>query len=167
LVGVYVDDLVITGTKLAEVEAFKEEMKATFLMCDLGLLSFYLGIEVHQDNSGISLCQTAYAKRIVELGGLIGCNPTYTPMEERLKLSRDSMAKEVDATHCGQPSLPRPHAAGPGVCCWLRQSVHAATDDGASVGCQEDPPLRRGHRRLRLIGALHRVQMLSRGTSSN
>jgi hypothetical protein len=30
LVGVYVDNLVITGTKEAEVEAFKEEMKATF-----------------------------------------------------------------------------------------------------------------------------------------
>jgi hypothetical protein len=30
LVGVYVDDLVITDTKNAEVAAFKEEMKATF-----------------------------------------------------------------------------------------------------------------------------------------
>jgi hypothetical protein len=30
LVGVYVDDLVITDTKDAEVAAFKEEMKATF-----------------------------------------------------------------------------------------------------------------------------------------
>jgi hypothetical protein len=30
LVGVYVDDLVITGTKDAEAAAFKEEMKATF-----------------------------------------------------------------------------------------------------------------------------------------
>jgi hypothetical protein len=30
LVGVYVDDLVITGTKDAEVAAFKEEMKVTF-----------------------------------------------------------------------------------------------------------------------------------------
>jgi hypothetical protein len=29
-VGVYVDDLVITGTMDAEVAAFKEEMKATF-----------------------------------------------------------------------------------------------------------------------------------------
>jgi len=43
LVGVYVDDLVITGTKEAEVEAFKKEMKATFQMSDLRLLSFYLG----------------------------------------------------------------------------------------------------------------------------
>ena len=38
-------------------------------MSDLGLLCFYLGIEVHQDHSDISLCQTAYAKRIIELGG--------------------------------------------------------------------------------------------------
>jgi hypothetical protein len=30
LVGVYIDDLVITGTKEAKVEVFKEEMKATF-----------------------------------------------------------------------------------------------------------------------------------------
>jgi hypothetical protein len=29
-VDVYVDDLVITGTKDAEVAAFKEEMKVTF-----------------------------------------------------------------------------------------------------------------------------------------
>jgi hypothetical protein len=32
------------------------------------------------------------------LGGLTGCNPAYTPMEERLKLSHDSIAKEADAT---------------------------------------------------------------------
>jgi hypothetical protein len=55
LVGVYVDDLVIIGTKDAGVAAFKEEMKAIFQMNDLGPLSFYLGIEVHQDNSGITL----------------------------------------------------------------------------------------------------------------
>jgi hypothetical protein len=54
LVGVYVDDLMITGTKDADVAAFKEEMNATFQMSDLGLLSFYLGIEVHQGDSGIT-----------------------------------------------------------------------------------------------------------------
>jgi hypothetical protein len=81
LVGVYVDDLVITGTKDVEVAAFKEEMKTTFQMSDLGLLSFYLGIEVHQDDSGIMLRQTAYAKRVIELAGLTDCNPALTPME--------------------------------------------------------------------------------------
>jgi hypothetical protein len=52
LVGVYGDDLVITGTKDAEVAAFKEEMNATFQISDLGLLPFYLGIEVHQATLG-------------------------------------------------------------------------------------------------------------------
>jgi hypothetical protein len=55
LVSVYVDNLVITGTKDAKVVAFKEEMKATFQMSDMGSLSFYLGIKVHQDDSGITL----------------------------------------------------------------------------------------------------------------
>ncbi|XP_072151382.1 uncharacterized mitochondrial protein AtMg00810-like [Setaria viridis] len=41
---------------------------------------------------------TTYAKRVIKLGGLTDCNPALTPMEERLKLSRDSMTVEVDAT---------------------------------------------------------------------
>jgi hypothetical protein len=98
LVGVYVDDLVITGTKDVEVAVFKEEMKVTFQMSDMGLLSFYLGIEVHQGDTAITLRQTAYAKHVVELVGLTHYNPALTPMEERLKLSRDSTTEDVDAT---------------------------------------------------------------------
>jgi hypothetical protein len=54
LIGVYVDDLVINRSPLVAVEEFKEEMKA-FLMSNLGLLSFYLGIKVRQDVGGIML----------------------------------------------------------------------------------------------------------------
>jgi hypothetical protein len=97
LVGVYVDDLIITGMEEAEVEAFKAQMKATFQMGDLGPLCFYLGIEVHQDDADITLHQANYAKHIVELGGMTGCNPAHTPMEERLKLSYCCEAEEVDA----------------------------------------------------------------------
>jgi hypothetical protein len=98
LVGVYVDDLVIIGSSLAAVEEFEEEMKRAFLMSDLGLLSFYLGIEVCQDAGGITLQQSHYAKKILEMAGMADCKAAATPMEERLKLSRDSTAKEVDAT---------------------------------------------------------------------
>jgi hypothetical protein len=97
LVGVYVDDLVITGSSLAAVEGFKEEMKRAFLMSDLGLLSFYLGIEVRQDAGGITLRQAHYAKKILEMAGMTDCKAAATPMEERLRLSRDSTAEEVDA----------------------------------------------------------------------
>jgi len=86
LVGVYVDDLIITGAD-QEVENFKAAMKEHFDMSDLGLLCFYLGVEVRQDAEGIVLRQARYAERILELGGMAGCNPAATPMEEKLRLS--------------------------------------------------------------------------------
>jgi len=55
LVGVHVDDLIITGAEEEEVKSFKAQMKERFDMSDLGLLYFYLGVEVRQDASGISL----------------------------------------------------------------------------------------------------------------
>jgi hypothetical protein len=45
LVGVYDDDLVITGAKEQKVEVFKAQMKV-FDMSVLGLLCFYLGVKV-------------------------------------------------------------------------------------------------------------------------
>jgi hypothetical protein len=50
-VGVYVDDLVITGGNLSELEQFKMEMMKTFQMVDLGPLRYYLGLEVTQDKA--------------------------------------------------------------------------------------------------------------------
>jgi len=68
-------------------------------MSVLGVLCLYLDIEVRQDASGVALRQTHYAKRILKLSGMIGCNPAHTPMEEKLKLSRESTVEEVDPTH--------------------------------------------------------------------
>ena len=55
LVGVYIDDLVITGSNSSDIDKFKLEMKSLFQMSDLGLLSYYLGIEVRQGPSGIDI----------------------------------------------------------------------------------------------------------------
>jgi hypothetical protein len=48
LVGVYVDDLITCGPSNAEIANFKQQMMDSFKMTDLGLLSYYLGIEVKQ-----------------------------------------------------------------------------------------------------------------------
>ena len=42
----YVDDLIITGTRAEDINSFKRDMTARFRMSDLGALSYYLGIEV-------------------------------------------------------------------------------------------------------------------------
>jgi hypothetical protein len=52
---------------------------------------------------------------------------------------------------CGEPSLPHPHTAGLGILHRLRSSVHAATDNGAPAGCEEDHPLCCGNSRPRAL----------------
>jgi hypothetical protein len=77
---------------------------------------------VHQGDSGITLRQTTYAKRVVELAGLTDCNPALTLMEERLKLSHDSTTEEVDATQYR-------HLVGS-----LRYLAHTRPDLAFSIG---------------------------------
>nr|AAP44677.1 putative gag-pol polyprotein [Oryza sativa Japonica Group] len=98
LVGVYVDDLIITGSDAVEIDRFKAEMMSLFRMSDLGLLCFYLGIEVKQVAGSTRLTQSAFARRILEKAGMQDCNACVTPMEQRLKLSKHSDAPLVDST---------------------------------------------------------------------
>lgn len=98
LVGVYVDDLIITGANPRELTNFKEEMKGLFKIRDLGLLSFYIGIEVHQTDGYITLNQAAYASKILEKSSMVDCNPCHVLMEARFKLSKVSSAPPTDAT---------------------------------------------------------------------
>lgn len=98
IIGVYVDDLVITGGNHSDIDKFKQEMKNTFQMSDLGLLKYYLGLEVVQSEEGVTISQRAYAAKILEGAGLAGCNPSETPMETRLKLSKNNTAAAVDPT---------------------------------------------------------------------
>jgi hypothetical protein len=94
---VYVDDLVITGADDVELKQFKEEMQSTFQMADLGLLQYYLGLEVSQGEGSITVSQRAYAVKILAVAGMKGCNPSHVSMENRLKLSKSSTAPLVDA----------------------------------------------------------------------
>nr|XP_020191935.1 uncharacterized mitochondrial protein AtMg00810-like [Aegilops tauschii subsp. strangulata] len=88
IVGVYVDDLVITGAATREIDSFKQQMTKPFRMSDLGKLGYYLGIEVSQEHDRIVLGQAAYAKRLLERAGMEDCSTCNTPMEVRLKLSK-------------------------------------------------------------------------------
>jgi hypothetical protein len=98
VVGVYVDDLVITGSSQQEILKFKLEMARMFEMSDLGLLYYYLGIEVRQNQNGFVLSQSSYVKKILEKGGMSDCNPCKVPMETKLKLSKVSSSLLVNAT---------------------------------------------------------------------
>ena len=97
-VGVYVDDLIITGSNTEEIESFKVSMKTKFEMTDFGLLNSYLGIEVIQEKDEIKICQTSYALKVLDIFNMFDCNTSKTPMECCLKLNRDGEGTEVEST---------------------------------------------------------------------
>ncbi|WVZ53212.1 hypothetical protein U9M48_004185, partial [Paspalum notatum var. saurae] len=84
IVGVYVDDLIVTGSEQQEIKKFKSEMAAKFKM---------------SGGSKPLSSSSAYALKLLERAGLKGCNPTRVPMQEKPKLSKLSTAEKVDATH--------------------------------------------------------------------
>ena len=89
IVGVYVDDLIVTGSSSTGIEKFKEEMTREFDMSDLGFLSSYLGIEVKQGNQYVFLSQTSYARKLLEHANLGECNAVATPLEARVKFTNE------------------------------------------------------------------------------
>ncbi|KAD3067701.1 hypothetical protein E3N88_35581 [Mikania micrantha] len=98
IIGVYVDDLIITGSDEKEIKGLKEKLKKIFDMSDLGMLSYYLGIEVDQRRKSIRLKQSGYAKKLLEASGMWECNPAKFPMEPKLSLSKEDETDVVDPT---------------------------------------------------------------------
>lgn len=92
ILGVYVDDLLVSGSDKEEIEEFKIQMNRQFEMSNLGLLSFYLGIEVHQGGLFTTLKRSAYAKKLLEKANILNCNSTKCPMEHKLQLDKDEGA---------------------------------------------------------------------------
>jgi hypothetical protein len=72
IVGVYVDELLIIGTSTKSIGRFKQEMAVVFKMSELGLLTYYLGIQVQHSSKGITLSSTYAAKEDPGESGAVG-----------------------------------------------------------------------------------------------
>ncbi|WJZ82183.1 hypothetical protein VitviT2T_001965 [Vitis vinifera] len=83
---VYVDDMVVTGNDPEEKKALQNYLSREFEMKDLGLLKYFIGIEVSRSSEGIFLSQRKYALDLLQETGMSGCQPINTPIEEGLKL---------------------------------------------------------------------------------
>ncbi|XP_059627653.1 uncharacterized mitochondrial protein AtMg00810-like [Cornus florida] len=84
---VYVNDILIGGDNIDEIQALKAMLNAQFHIKDLGFPKYFLGIEIARSSRGILLCQKKYTVDILTDMGMLGCRSTRTPMEQNLKLS--------------------------------------------------------------------------------
>ena len=93
---VYVDDLIIAGDDLHEIESIKKLFDDRFRIKDLGKLKFFLGVEMAHSKQGISHYQRKYTLDLLEDCGMLGCKPSSTPMDYTIKLSKSSKGTVVD-----------------------------------------------------------------------
>ncbi|GJY09429.1 zinc finger, CCHC-type containing protein [Tanacetum coccineum] len=98
IVGVYVDDLIITGTTRKEIDLFKSQMKDKFEMSDLRLLAYYRGIEITQTRGEITIKQSGYINKILKETSMMDSNDTKIPMDPGTKLVKAEDGNSVDAT---------------------------------------------------------------------
>jgi hypothetical protein len=85
---VYVDDILITGTHPQVIQSIIAQLQQEFPLKDLGPLSFFLGIQVTRDASGIHVCQTKYISELLHKTHMVDSKPSKTPCTFGSKLSR-------------------------------------------------------------------------------
>jgi hypothetical protein len=89
VVLLYVDDMVITGNDETAINDLKKFLNSCFKIKDLGMLKYFLGIEVARSKAGITICQRKYTLDILEEAGLLGAKPAIVPMEPDLVLTEN------------------------------------------------------------------------------
>ncbi|KAI0510700.1 hypothetical protein KFK09_011309 [Dendrobium nobile] len=98
IICLYVDDLLITCDDEQMIVDFKSTIFRRFDMTDVGLMSLFLGIEVHQKDDGIWICQKRYAKELLEKFRMNHCNSVSTSMQTGVHFTKEGEGKLVDST---------------------------------------------------------------------
>ena len=96
---VYVDDIILAGSSLSEIERIKGLLNDSFKIKDLGKLKYFLGLEVTRSRKGIHLCQKKYILDILTKTGMLESKPCSTPLMSTNKMLFEAVDK-----------LPNPHS---------------------------------------------------------
>jgi len=88
--GVYVDDIILTGDDEAEIHTLKTYLDQVFKIKDLGLVHYFLGIEVIQVEEGLLLTQRKFARELLQEFGCADSRSVSCPLDLSQKLTVDA-----------------------------------------------------------------------------
>jgi len=86
---VYVDNIIVASDSPTVVEEIKVFLNNKFKIKDLGILRYFLGLEIARTTQGIQICQRKYALDILASSGTLGSRPSKLSMDQNLRLSKD------------------------------------------------------------------------------
>ena len=89
LLVVYVEDIIITGNDLVGISSLKSFLYGQFHTKDLGMLKYFLGVEVMRSKREIFLSQRKYVLDLLSETRKLAPNPCQSPMAQSLYLTRE------------------------------------------------------------------------------
>lgn len=84
---IYVDDLIITGDNVDEILNLKQSLRQRFAIKDLGILKYFLGIEVATSHKRLFLNQRKYVLDLLKEANMSDAKPAITPLDSKHKPS--------------------------------------------------------------------------------
>ena len=81
-----------------ELDEFKATMMKEFEMIDVGLMKYFLGIEVEKCKKIFFVCQNKYSIDFLKSFRMENCKPVPTPVATGTKLSKDDEGSNVNQT---------------------------------------------------------------------
>ncbi|XP_049345032.1 uncharacterized mitochondrial protein AtMg00810-like [Solanum verrucosum] len=95
---IYVDDIILTGSNEVLLQQVVTSLSKTFSLKYLGLLHYFLGIEVHRDDDGLFLSQSKYIQEVLHDTKMQDCKGIHLPMSTSAPLLVDDGAPKTDGT---------------------------------------------------------------------
>jgi len=95
----YVDDIVLIASSHSFRKSVMSSLSTEFAMKDLGPLSYFLGIAVNRNATGMFLSQQKYAEQILERARMTNCKPCPTPVDTKPKLGACNGIPYTDPTN--------------------------------------------------------------------
>ena len=85
----YVDDIVITSSDFKGILSLKSFLHSQFHIKDLGILKYFLGVEVMRRKRGILLSQRKYVLDLLSETWKLGVKPCSTPMTPNVQITKE------------------------------------------------------------------------------
>ncbi|GJV48793.1 retrovirus-related pol polyprotein from transposon TNT 1-94 [Tanacetum coccineum] len=98
LVYVYVDDIIFGSTSYKLCKQFEKLMTKKFEMSMMGELTYFLSLQIKQDEKGISIYQEQYTRNLLKKYEFSDSSSVKTPMVPPNNLSPDLVGNPVNET---------------------------------------------------------------------
>ena len=85
----YVDDIIITGNDMVGISSLKPFLNDQFHTKDLGMLKYFLGVEVMRSKHRIFLSKRKYVLNLTSETRKLAAKPCQSPMTQSLYLTRE------------------------------------------------------------------------------